>query len=224
MSFNRQFNLIIQIKNNVFENEIWKALKNDKLAQQVLQNIRDHKSFKKKKGLLLFQDLIYVPISLQWKLIEESHFNKTHSHQGIDKMIERLTRTYYFSHMRKKVKEIVQKCNICWRSKADQHKSYSLLKSLRTPEWPWVSIALNFVVKLSKSKEPLMKAVYDSILVITDRLTKYRYFIPYKEASSAEELAYMFLRVIAANHGLPEEIISDRDKLFTSKFWKSLVD
>ena len=41
---------------------------------------------------------------------------------------------------------------------------------------------------------------------------------------SVEELAYAFLRVIAANHGLPEEIISDRDKLFTSKFWKSLVD
>ena len=69
-----------------------------------------------------------------------------------------------------------------------------------------------------------MKAVYDSILVITDRLMKYRYFIPYKEASSAEKLAYMFLRVIAANHELPEEIISDRDKLFTSKFWKLLVN
>ena len=62
------------------------------------------------------------------------------------------------------------------------------------------------------------------MLVITDRLTKYGYFIPYKEALSAEELAYAFLRVIAANHRLPEEIISDRDKLFTSKFWKLLVD
>ena len=168
--------------------------------------------------------MIYVPVSLQRKLIKESYFNKTHGHQGIDKMIKRLTRTYYFSHMRKKVKEIVQKCNICRRSKADQYKSYGLLKSPRTPEWPWASIALDFVVKLSKSKEPLMKAVYDSILVITDRLTKYRYFIPYKEASSAEELAYMFLRVIVANYGLPEEIISDRDKLFTFKFWKSLVN
>ena len=224
ISFNRQFNLTIWVKNNVFENEIRKALENDKLAQQVLQNIRDYKSFKKEKGLLLFQGLIYVPVSLQWKLIEESHFNKTHSHQGIDKTIERLTRTYYFSHIRKKVKEIIRKCNICWRSKADQHKPYGLLKSLRTPGRPWVSITLNFVVKLSKSKEPLTKAVYDSILVITDRLMKYRYFIPYKEASSAEELAYMFLRVIAANHELLKEIISDRDKLFTFKFWKSLVN
>ena len=224
MSFNRQFNLIIWVKDDVFENEIWKVLKNDKLAQQVLQNIRDHKSFKKKKGLLLFQGLIYVPISLQQKLIEESHFNKTHSHQGIDKMIERLTRTYYFSYIRKKVEEIVQKCDICRRSKADWHKSYGLLKSLRTPGWLWVSITLNFVVKLLKSKEPLMKAVYDLILVITDRLIKYRYFIPYKEALSAEKLAYMFLRVIVANYELLEEIISDRDKLFTFKFWKSLVN
>ena len=119
MSFNKQFNLTIQVKDDVFENEIWKALKNNKLAQQVLQIIRDHESFKKKKGLLLFQGLVYVSVSLQRKLIEESHFNKTHSHQRIDKMIEWLTRTYYFSHMRKKVKEIVQKCNICWRSKAD---------------------------------------------------------------------------------------------------------
>ena len=224
MSFNRQFNLTIWVENDIFENEIRKVLKNDKLAQQVLQNIRDHKSFEKEKGLLLFQGLVYVPVSLQRKLIEESHSNKTHGHQGIDKTIERLTRTYYFSHMRKKVKEIVRKCDICWRSKADQHKPYGLLKSLRTSERPWASITLNFVIKLLKLKEPLTKAVYDSILVITDRLTKYRYFIPYKEASSAEKLAYMFLRVIAANHRLPEEIISNRDKLFTFKFWKSLVN
>ena len=136
MSFNKQFNLTIWVKDNVFKNEIRKALKNNKLAQQVLQNIRDYESFKKEKGLLLFQGLIYVSVSLQQKLIEESHFNKIHSYQRIDKIIEQLTRTYYFSHMRKKVEEIVQKCNICWRSKADQHKSYSLLKSPRTSGQP----------------------------------------------------------------------------------------
>ena len=63
-----------------------------------------------------------------------------------------------------------------------------------------------------------MKVLYDSVLVITDRLMKYRYFISYKKVLSAEELAYAFLRVIAANYKLSEEIISDRDKLFIFKF------
>ena len=73
------------------------------------------------------------------------------------------------------------------------------------------------MVKLPVSKEPLTNVNYDSILVITDRLTKYEYFLPYKEASSAEELTYTFLCVIAANHRLPEEIIFNRNKLFMSK-------
>ncbi|KFY32530.1 hypothetical protein V493_00106 [Pseudogymnoascus sp. VKM F-4281 (FW-2241)] len=87
----------------------------------------------------------------------------------------------------------------------------------------WKSIALDFIVKLPPSKDPLTGVEYDSILVITERLTKYGKFIPYLEASDAEALVYTFLRVILADHGLPEEIISDRDKLFTSKFWKSLM-
>ena len=66
--------------------------------------------------------------------------------------------------------------------------------------------------------------VYDSILVVIDRFTKYGYFIPYKEAFTAKNLVYIFTKYILGNHGCPKEIISDKDKLFTSRFWKSLVD
>ena len=59
--------------------------------------------------------------------------------------------------------------------------------------------------------------MYNSILVITDRLTKYRYFILYKESSNTEDLIYVFLRIVVANHGSLEEVILDRDKLFTLK-------
>jgi hypothetical protein len=83
---------------------------------------------------------------------------------------------------------------------------------------------LDFVVKLPPSKEALIRVTYDSILVVTNRLTKYAYFIPYKEGSTAEELVYIFNRNIIANYGIPEEIINNRDKLFISKFWKSLID
>jgi hypothetical protein len=83
---------------------------------------------------------------------------------------------------------------------------------------------LDFITKLPKSKEPLTGISYDSILVIVDRLTKYTHLVPYKEASTAEELAYTFMKTIIAQHGTPDEIISDRDKLFTSQFWQSLMD
>ena len=82
---------------------------------------------------------------------------------------------------------------------------------------------MDFIVKLPRSKEPLTGAIYDSIWVTMERLTKYAYMIPYKEGSTADELAYMFTRHIYANHGLPDEFITDRDKLFVSKFWKTLM-
>jgi hypothetical protein len=77
---------------------------------------------------------------------------------------------------------------------------------------------LNFIIKLPPSKEALTGITYDLILIVTDRLTKYAHFISYKEGSTVEELAYTFNRNIIANYRIPEEIISNRDKLFTSNF------
>jgi hypothetical protein len=83
---------------------------------------------------------------------------------------------------------------------------------------------LDFIVKLPPSKKAFIGVIYNSILVITDRLTKYAYFIPYKEDSTVEELAYTFNRNIITNYGISEEIINNRDKLFISNFWKSLIN
>ena len=63
-----------------------------------------------------------------------------------------------------------------------------------------------------------MRTTYNFILMITDKLIKYKYFLSYKKATFAEDLTYTFLRMIVANHDLSDEIISNRDKLFTSKF------
>ena len=54
-----------------------------------------------------------------------------------------------------------------------------------------------------------MKVMYNLILVVMNKLIKYRYFILYKKALSAEKLASIFLRVMTANHSLLKKIISD---------------
>ncbi len=60
--------------------------------------------------------------------------------------------------------------------------------------------------------------MYDFILIITDRLIKYKYFLSYKKVTFVEDLIYTFLRMIVINHKLSDEIILNRNKLFTSKF------
>jgi hypothetical protein len=83
---------------------------------------------------------------------------------------------------------------------------------------------LDFIVKLSPLKEIFIGVTYDFILIVTDRLTKYAYFILCKKDLTAEELVYTFNRNIITNYEILEEIISNKDKLFTSNFWKSLID
>jgi hypothetical protein len=82
----------------------------------------------------------------------------------------------------------------------------------------WKSIALDFIIKLLLSKKALTGVIYNSILVVTNRLIKYAHFISYKKGLTVEELVYTFNKNIITNYRILEEIISNKDKLFTSNF------
>jgi hypothetical protein len=112
------------------------------------------------------------------------------------------------------IKEVVGKYNTYIRNKTLRYTLYRMIQIPDIPKTPWTLIALDFVVKLLLSRDLITGVEYNSILVITDRLTKYTYIILYLKASTAEDLAYMFLRVVVANYSALEEMISDRDKLF----------
>ena len=77
---------------------------------------------------------------------------------------------------------------------------------------------MNFIIKLSQLKKLLTKVVYNLILTVVDQLIKKARFISYFEALNAEELAYTFLRNITIFNKLLEEIIFNRNKLFTFNF------
>ena len=60
---------------------------------------------------------------------------------------------------------------------------------------------------------------YDSILVIVDWLTKMIHYEPAKITIDAPGLAKVISDVVVWHYGLLESIMSDRDSLFTLKFW-----
>ncbi len=48
------------------------------------------------------------------------------------------------------------------------------------------------------------------------------HFIPTKDEATAQETGKLFFTHIFKHHGLPKDIMSDRNPKFTSKFWRTL--
>ncbi|GJW84068.1 retrotransposon protein, putative, ty3-gypsy subclass [Tanacetum coccineum] len=80
-------------------------------------------------------------------------------------------------------------------------------------------IAMDFVTKL-----PRTSSGHDTIWVIADRLTKSAYFLHMRTDYKMDRLARLYLNKIVSRHGVPILIISDRDSLFTSRFWQSMQE
>ena len=80
-------------------------------------------------------------------------------------------------------------------------------------------MSMDFITQL-----PMTKNGNDAIFVVVDRLTKMAHFIPTKTTATAEDTARLFLDNVFRLHGLPEEIISDRDSKFNGNFWQALFE
>ena len=63
-----------------------------------------------------------------------------------------------------------------------------------------------------------------SILVMVDRSSKYFVFTPTLSECPAKEAAWIFFSNVVKHFGMLEDIVSDQDTRFTSKFWVELFN
>lgn len=58
--------------------------------------------------------------------------------------------------------------------------------------------------------------------MVVDRLSKFCHFIPLKHPYSTRVIAETFAKEVVRLHGMPSSIVSDRDPVFVSHFWREL--
>lgn len=81
-----------------------------------------------------------------------------------------------------------------------------LLQPIAPLEWKWESVTCDFVFDLPRSPCHM-----DVVWVIIDHLTKSAHFIPIKKLYLLTMLELLYRDQIVKLHGVPKEIISDRD-------------
>jgi transposase InsO family protein len=166
---------------------------------------------------------INVPDELQEQIIRQHHDDPVHGHPGITRTMELIRRNYEFKNMKDKITSYIKKCADCQRNKHSTHAPYGEMQPMELPTKPWTDISMDFVTGLPLSRDPATGLAYDAILVIVDRFTKYALFIPFRKDYTAVQLAHVLKDRLIRHYGIPKSIISDRDKLFTSNYWATLM-
>ena len=151
-------------------------------------------------------------------LLTELHDSPYAGHVGIPRTVYNVERAkLWWPGWRAEVHRYVASCDACQRNKSLTRNNAGKLQPLPVPDELWQTISMDFVTDL-----PLTAAGYDTILVVVDKLSKFTHLIPTTKELTAKECARFVFRDVVKLHGFPEGIISDRDSLFTSKFWKAL--
>ena len=160
---------------------------------------------------------------IQGRSAHEIVISEAHSllaHLGASKTLDYLRDHCWWKNMVSDVQAFCETCQTCKTSKPSNQKPYGLLNPLSVPSYPWESIGMDFVGPLPESGN--RDGMFDSITVVICLLTSMVHLIPSRTNYKASQLAELIFEHIYKLHGLPRNIISDRDVLFTSTFWKQL--
>ena len=76
---------------------------------------------------------------------------------------------------------------------------------------------MDFVTHLPKTKSG-----YDALLVMVDYVTKMMILRPTYSVATTVDTARLFVYSVVRAHGLPRVIVLDKDKRFTSHFWREV--
>lgn len=124
-------------------------------------------------------------------------------------------RDFHMRGMCLAVQDFVRACSICQHNKTTNLHPTGLLQPLSVPEQVWEDITMDFI-------EGLPRVNGKTVILTVDRFFKCAHFIPLAHPYTTATVTRAFFTDVVRLHGLPATIVSNRDPIFTSQFWKEL--
>jgi hypothetical protein len=190
--------------------------KEDSQAVQLLTELAftspNQAGYSLEECIIRFRGRVWIGNNLlaQQHVIQALHSSGVGGHSGFHGTYHRIKALFSWPKMKESIRQYVMECTICQQAKVEHVKTPSLLEPLPVPVQPWTTVSLDFIEGLPSSNK------CDVIMVVIDKFIKYRHFIPLSHPFTASQVAQVYLNNIYKLYGLPQQMISDRDKIFTS--------
>ena len=155
--------------------------------------------------------------SIKIAILEECHDSIFAGHLGKDKTIDLVQRLFVWKGMHKEITDYCTQCETCQRAKPGHISNQGLLTLPGQSEVPWHRISVDFITCFPDTSDG-----HDSILTIVDRCTKMVILVPTTITVTAEDFAQLMTDHCFKIHGIPLDILSDRDPRFTGHFWATV--
>ena len=186
--------------------QIWKVCAN-----------KPFKGFVRMDGFLFKGNTLCFPsCSLRLSILDELHGGTLGEHFVEEKTLALVKANFFWPKLEKDIARFVKKCVVCMIAKTHGNNA-GLYTPLPIPNMPWEEVSLDFVLGLPRTQRNK-----DSILVVIDRFSKMAHFVPCNKSNDVSHVADLYFKEIMRLHGIPKNMVSDRDSKFLSHFWRTL--
>jgi len=177
-----------------------------------------NEDWQEEDGLVTHNGRIYVPQDrkLRYDIVQAHHDTPIAGHPGRWKTQDLVTRNYWWPNVSQYVSRYVKGCDKCNRAKTYPTAPAGKLTPNAIPTRRWQVVTTDLIMGLPESHG------FNAIWIAVDRLSKRIHIAPTTAEVDSVGIARLFHDHVWQNHGLPEQVISDRGAQFVSAFTREL--
>ena len=205
--------VVLVIEDNTIERNLSICQQTDPEIESIRINLEEHEDpvYELRNGLVYRKEhgksLFVVPQKMEFSIIKAHHDDT--GHVGSEKCYRLINKLYWFTAMKKKIKEYVQNCLKCIAFNSKSGRKEGFLNSIEKVSKPFDTIHIDHLGPLNKTARK-----NQHLLVIIDAFTKHVRLYPTKTTKVAEVIRH--LECYFSYYSRPRRIVSDRGSCFTS--------